>query len=210
MMSRYLGVFIFFLFVCFTGFCQTELTLSEQQVFKSKVLKRAENTKSIVSDFKQIKHIDVLNNDIEAEGSMVFKSPNLIRWEYIKPYKTTAIFKNDKLYVNNEGKKDAIDLTSNKLFKSFNALIANSIKGNMFDDAQFGIKYFKLVSGYKAIFEPKDKRLKNYVGSFELLFAPDTGDVNEVKLIEPNSDYTKIIFINKRLNTEVGNAAFKN
>lgn len=193
----------------FSGISQTKLSASEQKEFKAKVQKTAQNTKSIVSDFTQTKHLSVLDNDIVSEGKLVFKAPNLVKWKYIKPYHNIAIFKEDQLFVINGGKKDKIDLSSNKMFRSLNTLIVNSIKGDMFDESQFDLEYFKFDEGYLVKFVPKDKRMKKFIASFELTFSNASAEVEEVKLIEPNDDYTLITFQNRKVNTKVSEADFK-
>jgi outer membrane lipoprotein carrier protein len=190
-------------------FSQEKLSESEQKTFKEKVQKTAQSTKSIQSDFTQTKQLSVLDNAIVSEGHLTFKAPNLVKWEYIKPYKNIAIFRDNKLLVNNEGKKDEMDLSSNRMFQSLNTLIVNSIKGDMFDDSQFSISYFKSGQGYLVKFIPKDKRMKKFIASFELSFDKDSTQVNEVKMLEPNDDYTLIVFKNKQLNGTISDSVFK-
>ena len=193
----------------FSGMSQTKLSATEQKEFKANVQKTAQNTKSIVSDFTQTKHLSVLENDIVSEGKLVFKAPNLVKWEYIMPYQNVAIFKDDQLFVINGGRKDKIDLSSNKMFRSLNTLIVNSIKGDMFDDSQFDLDYFKYDEEYLVKFVPKDKRMKKFIASFELKFSKSYAEVDEVKLIEPNDDYTLITFKNRKVNSKVSEADFK-
>lgn len=202
--------FVFLFIITISGFSQSKLSDSEQKSFKQKVLKTAQSTTSIQSDFTQTKHLSVLENEIVSEGTLSFKTPDLVKWEYTKPYKNTAVFKNDKLLVNNEGKKDEMDLSSNRLFKSLNTLIVNSIKGDMFDDAQFDISYFGTEKGYLVKFIPKDKRLKKFIASFELIFDKKSAQVSQVKLIEPNDDDTVIVFKNKKLNSNIPDSIFTN
>lgn len=204
-----ISAFVFY-FSVFNMFAQEEMSAGEQEIFKEKVRETAISTQSITSDFIQEKHISVLDNDVTAEGKLVFKAPGLVKWEYITPYQSTAVFKNDKLYVNEEGKKSEVDLGKNKLFRSLNSLIVSSIKGDMFDESQFELSYFKTESGYLVRFIPKEKKIKKYIASFELKFSEDNAEVTEVKLIEPNEDYTAIIFKNKRLNAPVSNSVFEN
>ena len=203
-------LFAFALSFGFSGISQTKLTPLEQKEFKAKVQKTAQNTRTIVSDFTQTKHMFFLDNVITSEGKLVFKAPNLVRWEYVKPYLNIAIFKDDQLLVNNEGKRQNIDLGSNKMFRSLNSLIVNSIKGDMFDESQFELNYFKSGDGYLVIFVPKDKRMKKFIASFELKFHNTTAQVEAVKLMEPNEDYTLITFHNRTLNTEVSDIYFRN
>lgn len=186
---------------------QDQLSATEALAFKKQVKLTANNTTSIVSTFVQEKHLSILDNVIISEGILKFKAPNNVRWEYTKPYENTAIFKGDKLFVSNEGKTDEINLNSNKIFKSLNALIVNSVKGDMFDDEEFTITYFKHSTGFMVTFQPKNKRLSKFINTFELIFSK-SGEVNSVKLIEPNADYTIISFLNKKLNVPVLNSAF--
>jgi len=200
------------LIICF--FCaqhmgaQEVLTQEEEQAFKQEVIQNAKETQTIVSDFVQYKHLSFLNNDIETKGKLVFMAPSKIKWEYTDPYEYSAIFKEDKLYINDGGNKTNIDIGSNKMFKSFNKLIVNSIKGDMFDENEFSISYFKTTEGYLVRFVPKDKTIHEYISSFELTFIKGIADVSEVRMIEPSEDYTRIVFENKKLNTTVSNAVF--
>lgn len=210
MKNKHLIISAFVLYYSvFNMFAQEEMSVAEQEIFKEKVRKTATSTQSITSDFIQEKHMSVLNNDITAEGKLVFKAPGLVKWEYITPYQSTAVFKDDKLYVNEEGKKSEVDLSKNKLFRSLNSLIVSSIKGDMFDESQFELSYFDTETGYLVRFIPKDNRIKKYIASFEMKFSEDNAEVTEVKLIESNEDYTNIVFKKKQLNTSVSDTVFE-
>ncbi len=186
------------------------LDKNEIKTFKENVIALDRNTKTIVSDFIQYKHLSFLNNDIETLGKLVFKIPNDVKWEYTSPYQYSIIFKENKLLINDEGDKSNIDIGSNKMFKSLNKIITNSVKGNMFDDNEFIISYFKTNESYLVKFIPKDKGMLQFITVFELIFNIDSNEVIEVKMIEPSKDYTKIIFKNKTRNTAVSDEVFNN
>ncbi|WP_103069774.1 LolA family protein [Aquimarina sediminis] len=201
-----------FLFICFMSFlgvfAQSPLDKQEALAFKQAVVKTANTTKTIVSDFVQYKHLNFLNNDIKTVGKLAFKSPNLIKWEYTEPYKYTAIFNENKLFVNDGGDKSNIDVGSSKMFKNFNNLIINSVKGNMFNDEEFVINYYRVDDFYMVRFIPKKENMLSFIASFELTFDKKTADVVKVKMIEPSDDYTLIVFKNKKRNTTVLNEVF--
>lgn len=198
-------------FISGHGFAQLEsMSVLESKELKSKVMEKSKATISIVSDFEQYKHLDFLSNDIKSSGRLVFKSPNLIKWEYQTPFKYSAIFKNDKLYVNDDGKKSDIDLASSKAFKSLNNLIVKSIRGDMFDDGEFKITYFKHPKYYKVIFDPLDKTMQKFIHEIELKFDISTLEVMEVKMIESSEDYTLLKFLNQKLNVSVPDSEFSN
>tara|TARA_R110002051_G_scaffold324635_1_gene422840 strand:+ start:30707 stop:31333 length:627 start_codon:yes stop_codon:yes gene_type:complete len=205
---------IYILLLLFFGsqnlLCQETLTANEIVAFKKGVQQLDKETKTIVSDFVQYKHLSFLNNDVETIGKLAFKAPNLIKWEYTAPYTYSVIFKNDNLFIDDAGDKSKIDISTNKMFKSLNDIIANSIKGNMFEDQNFDILYFKLQDYYLVKFVPKDKSMHRFISQIELKFTIKTNDVSEVKMLEPSGDYTKIVFKNKIRNSIVKDEVFSN
>ncbi len=186
------------------------MSASEISAFKQKVITTAKSTNSIKADFVQFKHLDFLANDVKTSGKMVFKAPNLVKWEYTNPYQYSVIFKEDKLLINDGGTKSKVDIGNSNLFKKLNELIVNSVKGNMFDDADFTVSFYKTSKYFKAVFVPKDEKIANYIASFELLFNKDDTQVHEVKMIEPSKDFTRIIFSNRVLNSKINDSVFSN
>jgi outer membrane lipoprotein-sorting protein len=189
---------------------ETAMNASEIISFKEKVIASAKTTKSIQTDFLQYKHLDFLTDDVKTSGKMFFKAPNLVKWEYTNPYQYSVIFKEDQLLINDGGTKSKVDIGNSKLFKKLNQLIVNSVKGNMFNDADFTVSFFKSSKYNKAVFIPKDKKIAGYIASFELLFNKDDAQVFEVKMVEPSQDFTRILFSNRTLNSTINDSVFGN
>mgnify|MGYP000580841620 CR=1 FL=1 len=166
-----------------------------------------EKTKTITADFTQYKHLDFLSNDIESSGKLAFKAPNMVKWEYVKPFAYSVLFKNETLFINDNGNKSDMDLGSNKLFKQLNQLITASIKGDMFDASEFEVSYFVMDRNSEVHFNPKDKQFAEFIKSFHITFNTK-GEVQEVKMIEPSEDYTKIVFSNRTTNQPISDAVF--
>lgn len=189
---------------------QTQMSQAEIDSFKSKVKTTAKNTKTILSDFTQYKHLEFLSNDIKTSGKMSFKAPNLVKWEYTNPYKYSVIFKENQLLINDDGKKSDVKIGSSKMFKKLNHLIVNSVSGNMFDDNEFDISYFKNENFYVVKFTSKDKKLSKYIKEFILHFDKNKLHVIEVKMVEPSDDYTQILFKNRQDNIPLKEEVFMN
>lgn len=189
---------------------ESAMNASEIAVFKENVIASAQKTKSIRSDFTQYKHLDFLAEDVKTSGKMLFKAPNLVKWEYTNPYQYSVIFKEEQLLINDGGTKSKVDIGNSKLFKKLNQLIVSSVKGNMFNDADFTVSFFKSAKYNKAVFKPKDKKIAGYIASFELLFNKNDAQVFEVKMVEPSQDFTRIVFSNRTLNSTIDVSAFSN
>ena len=195
----------------FSGFAQEQkMADTEVATFKNAVNAVAKNTKTLTTDFTQSKHMDFLSKDIETSGKMNFKTPNMLQWQYVKPYQYSIVFKNNKIFINDAGKKNNIDKGNSKMFDKLNKLIVGSVNGNMFDENEFTISYFKTKDFNITKLLPKDATLKKYVKQMELYFDKTGNTVSQVKMIEPSNDYTKIIFKNKVINAKIDDSVFNN
>tara|TARA_R110002153_G_scaffold102294_2_gene238938 strand:+ start:702 stop:1331 length:630 start_codon:yes stop_codon:yes gene_type:complete len=189
---------------------ESKMNNTEIAEFKAKINETSKATTTIQSNFTQYKHLDFLSNDITTQGKMAFKVPNMVKWEYTEPFKYSIIFKDDKLIINDSGTKSNMDLGNSALFKKINQLIVNSVKGNLFQDSDFTMSYFKSSKYYKVIFIPKDEKIKSYIASFILFFDKQQADVMEVKMVEPTNDYTRIVFSDRLINKPLDNEVFTN
>lgn len=207
-------VFLILLFInafCFRSFAQEQkMSDNEITIFKQSVAVMAKKIKTLSTDFVQYKHLDFLSKDIETSGKMVFKEPNSLLWQYKKPYSYSIVFKNGKILINDEGKKSAVDIGNSKLFAKINKLIVGSVSGDLFDDKEFTISYFKNKEQNIAKFIPKDATLKKYIKQIELTFDKDEATVIQVKLLESSADYTRIVLKNKIINAKIDESLFTN
>lgn len=204
-------VLLFLIVVAPAIFAQEQkMTAAEIAVFKQAIEKESTTIKSIKTDFIQYKHLDFLSKDIETSGKMAFKAPNLLNWQYTKPYQYSIVFKNNKVYINDQGNKSTIDAGSSKMFEKINKMIVGSISGNMFDDKEFTISYFKTKDFCITKLVPKAKDIQKYIKQIDLYFPINEVTASQVKLIEPSGDYTKIVFKNKVLNAKIDESAFSN
>lgn len=203
---------LIFLNVSFFKSSAQEQKINENEIaiFKQAVSVVSKKIKTLSTDFVQYKHLDFLSKDIETSGKMVFKEPNSLLWQYKKPYNYSIVFKNGKILINDEGKKSAHDIGNSKLFVKINKLIVGSVSGNLFDDKEFTISYFKNKDQNVAKFTPKDATLKKYIKQIELTFDREDATVVQVKLLESSADFTRIVFKNKIINANVDDSSFTN
>jgi outer membrane lipoprotein-sorting protein len=189
---------------------EQKMSDSEMVTFKQNVNAVAKKIQTLSADFVQYKHMDFLSKDIETSGKMFFKEPNFLKWQYKKPYNYAIIFKNGKILIDDEGKKSAIDIGNSKIFGKINKLIVGSVSGDMFDDKEFSISFFKNKINNITRLIPKDVALKKYIKQIELTFDKEDATVVQIKLIESSDDYTRIVLKNKTLNAKIEDSQFNN
>jgi hypothetical protein len=92
----------------------------------------------------------------------------MLSWKYTKPYQYSIVFKSNKIYINDQGKKSSVDAKS-KTFEKINKLIVGSSNGTMFNDPEFTVTYFKNGNYNVAKFIPKTSQLLKYIKQIELI-----------------------------------------
>lgn len=204
------NIFYLLFFVTILAFGQEQkLSAAEATAFKNGVNATAKSTKTLSADFVQYKHMDFLSKDIETEGKISFKAPSMLLWQYVKPYQYSVVFKNNKISINDAGKKNAMDTSNSKMFAKLNKLIVGSVNGDMFDENEFTISYFKSGEFILTRLVPKDAALKKYIKEMDLYFDKKNM-VSKVKMTEPSDDYTTIVFKNKVVNAPISDSVFNN
>lgn len=184
-----------------------QMSDSEIKSFVSKISAESKNIKTLQSDFTQTKKMDFLDKAIVTSGVMALKSPNLLSWKYTKPYQYSVIFRDNKIYINDQGKKSSADVKS-KMFEKINKLIVGSASGNLFNDPDFSVSYFKNGNSVISRFVPKNTQLKKYIQQVDLYFENGQSTVYQVNMKESSGDTTIITFKNTKINAEIAASVF--
>lgn len=195
------------MFFAVTSYAQTAMTTSEINTFKSYISSASKNIKSIQSDFVQTKKMSFMDKSMVTNGTLHLKNPNLLSWKYTNPYNYTVIFKNKKIYINDQGKKSTTDAKS-KNFDKLSNMIAGSANGAIFNDPEFTVRYLKSGTTTIAQFTPKSSTLKKYIKQIDLHFLKNTATPSQIKMTESSGDFTQIVFKNTKTNVSIPDSIF--
>ena len=185
----------------------TAMSATEAKAFVSKVSSESKQIKTLQSDFTQTKKMDFLDKNIVTYGRMSLKTPNMLSWKYTKPYQYSIVFKDNKIFINDQGKKSSVDAKS-KTFEKINKLIVGSSNGQMFNDPEFSVTYLKNANFNIAKFIPKSSQLLKYIKQIELHFPKNQSTVSQVNMTEASGDTTNIVFKNTKVNAPVAASEF--
>lgn len=197
-------------FLLVSGFFSAQNTAmsgAEAKAFVTKISSETKNIKTLQSDFTQTKKMDFLDKSIVTYGKMSLKTPNMLSWKYTKPYQYSIVFKDNKIFINDQGKKSSVDAKS-KTFEKINKLIVGSSNGQMFNDPEFSVSYFKNTNSNIAKFTPKSAQLLKYIKQIELSFPKGQSTVSQVNMMEASGDTTNIVFKNTKINAPIAASEF--
>ena len=188
----------------------TPLSEPEMKNFTQGVAIEAKNLESLSSDFVQTKYIQLMQESAVSSGKLYYKAPNVLKWEYSSPYNYMILFKENQLFINDNGDKSVTSLRSNKLFEKLVSLISGSVNGKLLADQEnFDISFFRNGEKVSAVIIPRDQSLKQMFSEIILIFGKDHR-LNSVQLMEEEGDYTQIDFRNIKLNQQLNKAIFEN
>lgn len=209
MKNRIVKLSTFFVLLVSGILAQAQLNLAEIKTLKQNINSATSNLNSLQSDFTQTKHLDFMENDVKSSGKLYFKATSKIRWEYSSPFAYYVIFSNEKMFINDNGKKKETELSSSKLLKDLNKIMLGTVRGAaVLDESKFKITYQKSGLDYVASMTPTDKIYKKYIKKIELTFDGKSYLLKKIKTTEPSLDYTLLEFKNQKKNATVPDEKF--
>lgn len=186
------------------------LTAAEATTLKAKVTASTQSLQSLQSDFTQTKQLSYLENAVRSSGTLHFKAPGKIRWEYLRPTSYVVIFDGHTMHTVEGNRSKTANLNANRRMKGLNDLLLGSVQdGNLLDDSHFDITYYRERAGYVAVLTPKEKALHRYIQQVELIFDETSLLLSEVTLTDPTGDSTRLTFANQRKNISIPETMFQ-
>lgn len=209
-MNKFLSVIIFFL-LSFTISAQVPAgykPVKDTSAFKQQMQAQSKLVNTIESDFTQEKYLSVMSEKIITKGHFLFKKVNMLRWEYTDPLKYLIAINKDKMFIKDNGKVSKYDINSNKMFKSINEMMVNTVQGNLLNNKDYKAKYYENEKFYLLELSPLQKGAKDFLKVIQLYIDKKDYAVVKVKMIEPSDDYTMIDFSNRKTNQPIGDEKF--
>jgi len=183
-------------------------TLSDPAPFIEKVKAYSLATNTIQSNFKQEKHLTMLEEVLISEGHFIFQKEDNVVWEYTNPISYAIIVHNGKFIIRDGEKVKEFDIQSNRMFKEINNMIVTSVSGNFLDNPDFQASYMENNEFYLARLIPLKPEVKDMLSEIDIYFDKKEMQVAKVKFKEPGDDFTLIVFSNKVFNEPIPEEVF--
>jgi outer membrane lipoprotein-sorting protein len=182
--------------------------VSNVDQFKTKFRGTSTKVESIQGDFKQVKTLSALTEEISSTGKIWFKRSSKVRMDYTSPFVYKLIINNDKMLINDGSKENRINVKSNKLFKQINQITVDCMQGTILESPDFKSNVFESESTYLLELTPQSKSLKEFFTSIILIVDKKDSSAKSIELNEPTGDKTVLTFSNKIINGQVGDEVF--
>jgi len=172
------------------------------------VQKSASTIRTIQADFTQKKHMKILLRPLVSKGSLSFKAPRSLRWEYASPVKNVLLVSGDKIrrFVK---KGDGIieDKSAGLQMMQFvMSEITMWLSGRFDTNPAFKTDF---AGAGKIVLTPKEKSFSAMIGRIELNLGDRPGVIKSVSIYENEDSYTMLEFTNTILNGEIKESVFR-
>lgn len=192
------------------GFSQSFQPMKDSKAFQKALHQVAAKTNALESDFTQIKHLDVLSEDIESTGRLVYKAANNLRWEYSAPLNYLIVLSQGKVSIKDEDKISSYDLSGNKTFEKVNEMIIGSIQGDLLlEEQDYRYEFKESSQQYLVELFPKQAKVQEFMKSIKIYFSKKDYSVQQLQMMEQSGDFTRITFSNKKINGNISDAVFR-
>lgn len=178
--------------------------------FQSRLQQETKRIKSIKSDFKQIKYLDVFQEKLNSKGQFYYLKDDKIRFDYQSPVAYQMIINGQQLSTISRGKKSTTHLGSNPMMKEMRSMIAASMTGNLDSfSSSYRLQYHETPSQVIVLIIPLSKSVQAYIKEISLRFNKKTLAVEQVRLLEDKNNYSEYHFSNQEYNTLKGDEKFR-
>ncbi len=203
-------VFIVAIFGSFSSFGQYTgyRPLQQGSDLRDELVRGSRAIQTIACNFKQEKHLSVLQETIFSEGLFRYKRDNRVRLEYTKPFHYLLLMNGDQMVVRDENKETRMSTKTNKLFRQINRIIVDCVQGTILDNPDFSNRFFESESSDLLELTPTSQALKDFFEAIVVIVDRKDYSVRSIDLREPGGDHTVLRFTEKELNGKLDDSLF--
>ncbi len=184
--------------------------VSDMPLFEQRLKDCADKLTSIESNFTQIKHLDVFDENVTSTGMFYYLKDNKICMNYSKPLNYLIIINNNWLKIVADGKTNIMQLNSNKMMNEMQDMITACMVGDLKRmSTGYDVVYKEDDKQYVVLVTPKSKTVREYVSAIEISLNKADMSVDRLRMCENESDYTEYLFSNKHFNRLADDALFR-
>jgi hypothetical protein len=172
------------------------------------IRQKSESIETVRADFIQEKHLNILSKPLISKGSLYFKAPRSLRWEYESPVQSVLLMHNgqvNRFVKSGEGfsRDSGIKLQAMQVVMDE---ITLWLSGRFQDNPNFKAT---LEPGPKIVLTPRENAFTAIIARIDLILSEQPGVINSVTIFENEESLTKLIFKDAILNEPLNDSLFE-
>jgi len=156
--------------------------------------------KSLRTRFVQEKHLAIFAEVVEAKGVLLFRKPDMVRFEMTSPFQSVLIARGRGVskYERIKGRWRRMKLRNADLVGMITQEIAGWMRGRL--RAMGGRYELSALKGKETVIRlrPKSPEFRKHIAAIELGIAPGAKGIATVTIREPGADFTRLRFYDQR------------
>lgn len=166
-----------------------------QQQFAKELVAKSRTVQTIVCDFTETRHMDVMAKDLVRTGQFHYKIPSQMRLDFTSG---DWIIMTEETFDANERPNSTTRITANPMLRQMHNVFGACMTGNMerlMGSGQVTITQNK--SGYRVELVPSSRSALKYVNRIVLDFDRADMTLETLRMEQPSGDYMQYVFRNK-------------
>ncbi len=162
---------------------------------------------TIQADFVQEKHLEILVRPLVSKGVFYYQAPNSFRWEYLTPVRSILLMNKGRIerFVKTRNGFVKDSQTNPRAMQIILQEITMWLRGRFSDNPAFEAT---LKGGREIVLTPKQKALSEMIKHIDLTLSEKPGVIRSVTIYEGPKSFTRLEFLNTRINKEIKKALF--
>lgn len=188
---------------------QKAVSVAKQSSVIKMIEKTASETKSIQCKFRQVKRLNMLNEELVSTGMMFYRQPTHLRWEYVQPYEYTFIINDTEVMMKSSMQHTTIDARQSRLFSEITQIMVNSVTGKcLTEKSDFDVTIYNDNEEWVAHLQPLKKELKSVLKLVKLHIHLKKYIISQIELVEKTGDVTIIYLLDYKTNIDIDEKMF--
>lgn len=192
-----------------TGLVAQERTpLERTDPMVQALLAHSSKTNSLIANFSQEKHLKMLATPVVSEGMIRFEKPGKLRWQVDTPEASVAVVDGKMVKISQGGKEQPVTAVDRQTYGAISDLIQGIVSGKLMNGQSMQTQFFKTAKGVLIELVPNDPKMAKRLAQVRLVFNTTDHTLREMRMQQPNGDYTLTTFTKAAFDVEHPVGAF--
>lgn len=191
-----------------TGLCTFASAQTAEERFAAELAEKSRAIETIACDFEEIRHLQVLADDIVRAGRFVYRNPTRMALDFDTGDR--IVMDGERFTLRMQGHRTSARMNSNPMLSQLQTILDACMTGH-FDWSRFAgrLELETTVRGYRLQLVPASRAVARYVSRIVLLFDRCDMTLDAMRFEQPSGDFTHYRFHDKRLNEPVDDSIFE-